>query len=88
MGGNTVEAEAAVVGVLAIGGVEVVDGGEDELVFVASLIGAATVNPGVVDLGVEDVGLLILRVAALVAELGEVIDLPRIEDADALWVGG
>ncbi len=35
------EAEAAVIGVLTIDGVEVVDGGEDGLVFVADLVRAA-----------------------------------------------
>ena len=72
-------AVAAVVGVLAVDGIEVVDGGEDGLILVAHLVGASTVNTSVVNLGVEDVGVLELWIAALITELRVITDTLHIQ---------
>ena len=78
---------AAVVGVLTIDGVEVVDGGEDGLILVANFVRAAPSDLCVVDLRVVDVGILVLRVAALVAELGVAVDALDVEAADDCGIG-
>jgi hypothetical protein len=64
-----VGAEVLVIGIFAVGRVEVGVRGEVGDVLVASLIGAATLDPGVIDLWVVGVGILELGVGGEAAEL-------------------
>ncbi len=65
---------AAAVGEGAVERVVVVDGHPDVLVLVAELQGVLALDPGEVDLGVEQGGVLPLGIGALTAEAGEAGD--------------
>src|SRR5207245_5842632 len=75
------KAESAVIRVLTIGRVEVIDRGVNCLIFVSQLVRVTSPNQRVIDLRVEDVGILILRIAALIAELRETRNARHLEAA-------
>src|SRR5258708_4136482 len=77
----------AVIGVLPISRFEVIDRGVDGLIFVPHLVSVASTNQGVVDLRVEDVRILVLRIAALIAELREAGNTLHVEAADHGRIG-
>ncbi len=70
-GGAGAEAEALRVAEGAVEGIVVVDGHPDVLVLIAEFEGVFAFDPGEVDLGIEQGGVLPLGVGALTAEGGE-----------------
>src|SRR6187402_2418561 len=62
-------AEASVISVLSEVWIEVTDRGKDRLIFVTQLVAVAAMEPGVVQLRVEDMRVLKLGIAPLASKL-------------------